>query len=126
MDFKLKRPCADCPFVTDISFGFAEERAHEIAASLRDGTFPCHKAINYALEDEIDRLNEGTQHCAGAAIMRLKMGRPGRMLQTAERFGLVDFRDYALDTPVFESEHDFVARRARDRQLGTYVLTSSS
>ena len=125
MDFKLKHPCAGCPFRTDITFGFTRERAQEIAASLEDGTFPCHKTVDYALEDPCDQLNEGTQHCAGAAIMRLKMGRPGRMLQIAERLGLVDLDGYRLDAPVFDSEHDFVAQRIRDRQGFSFAPGSS-
>lgn len=126
MDFKLKRPCSNCPFRADIVFPLGRERAAEIAESLDEGTFPCHKTVDYSLDDLQDQLNEGTQHCAGAAIMRLKMGRPGRLLQIAERLGLCDLSTYDLSAPVFQSPAEFVERRSQNRAAQLEALGTDS
>ncbi len=116
MDFKLTHPCRDCPFRTDIDFPLAPGRAREIAESLEAGSFPCHKTVDYGLDDLVDQLNDGTQHCAGAAIMRLKMHKPGRMLQIAQRMDLCDLSSYDLSAPVFDDAADFIGRRSGDYQ----------
>lgn len=126
MDFKLKRPCSNCPFRTDIVFPLSADRAREIADSLEQETFPCHKTVDYGLEDPVDQLNDGTQHCAGAAIMRLKMNRPGRMIQIAERLGLCDLSSYDLSAAVFSDDRDFIEGRSQDyvRQRAQFVERS--
>lgn len=116
MKFDLKKPCANCPFRTDIPFYLRAERAVEIAESLRDKgeSFPCHKTVDYdAGEDDdgnvvADRDRSNEQHCAGAAIILLKEDRPNQILQVGSRLGLIDLSRYDMGAPVFATMDDFV------------------
>lgn len=47
MNYNLKKPCANCPFRTDIKPFIRGERAEEICESIIDSqqSFPCHKPI---------------------------------------------------------------------------------
>lgn len=81
MNFKLKKPCANCPFLEDPPFYLRPGRRDEIADSLeRDGHFTCHKTVNYdSWGDDIEEDEDaayvhtgGEQFCAGALITMIK------------------------------------------------------
>lgn len=76
--FKLKRPCAHCPFRTDgnpIRFA-ALERAQEIEEQAYRSGFPCHETVECREDpltgDEGFHFDEGGSYCIGYVIMRLK------------------------------------------------------
>ena len=50
VNFNLKRPCANCPFRTDIRPFLRRDQAQQIADSLLDQqqTFACHKTVDYS------------------------------------------------------------------------------
>lgn len=64
MDYKLKRPCANCPFRREGGIPLRPGRIREIAGMMLDsqgGSFPCHRTV-----DQDDREESSEQHCAGA------------------------------------------------------------
>ena len=66
MNFKLTRPCDDCPFLRVGGIRLAESRTEEITDLLLDsqgGTFACHKTTHKDSEE---------QHCVGALIFMEK------------------------------------------------------
>ena len=77
VNFNLKRPCANCPFRTDIRPFLRRDQAQQIADSLLDQqqTFACHKTVDYS-EDPAGRVPDDAQHCAGALIMLEHMEQP--------------------------------------------------
>jgi len=72
---KLK-PCASCPFRTDVPAYLYAARGEEIWETLERGAmFPCHKTVDY--DDPNDEEGEGkitgdSQFCAGAMILMEK------------------------------------------------------
>lgn len=111
MDYKLKRPCANCPFRTDCPEGWlGEERAEEIG--LYGAEFACHSTVDYdddSWEDgEFVGTGEDQQHCAGMLIMLEKMEQPHQMMRISERLGYYDPSKLYMDTPVFDDVEDFI------------------
>lgn len=110
--FNLKRPCAHCPFRTDIDPFITGARARDIATSLaQDASFPCHETVEH--DDDGERVySRNEQHCAGAAIVLLKTGRPNQMMRIGMRTGW-NPDCMQMDAPVYESLGSFVARHAK-------------
>jgi hypothetical protein len=105
VDFKLKKPCNNCPFSrTALKGWLGESRSTEIANGLLEGkTFPCHKTTK-----RNEDMPDTEQHCAGALIMIEKMGVPHQMMQIAERLGLYDNKDLQLGADVVDDADEFV------------------
>jgi hypothetical protein len=100
MNFKLREPCADCPFRRDIDFHLSPSRAQEIADALMTGqTFACHKTTK-----ETGHGNE--QHCAGALIFLEAQANPNQLMRIAERIGYYDASQLTGDC--YESTEEFV------------------
>lgn len=131
MKFELKKPCKNCPFLKDSVSPFnkgwlSSHRAQGIVDSLvKDGgTFPCHKTVNYDYEDDIAELEElgeeeaakniykkkieGSQYCAGALILMLKIDNPSQMTQIAQRLGLFKEEELLDKDKVVDSIEEFV------------------
>lgn len=109
MDFDLKRPCAKCPFRTDVrpylSYGRAEEILVGITA--QDATFACHETTQH--DDEGDHIpSSKEQHCAGALILLEKTNQPNQIMRIAERLGLYDRRRLHMDAPVYDCDDDML------------------
>lgn len=109
MNFDLKKPCANCPFRTDITFYLDTERVEEICDAIanRDKTFQCHKTIKrddegHAIPGKVD------QHCAGALIMLEHMQASNNMLRIAYRLGIYDKRKLDMNAPVFRHSRDMI------------------
>ncbi len=100
MKFNLNKPCADCPFRTDIKPYLRAGRAQEITnAVLRENkTFQCHKTLDKKMGS----------HCAGALVLVEKTKKPNAMIQIAERLGIYDPSKLDLDAPVYESQNAMV------------------
>lgn len=119
MKYEMTKPCKNCPFRTDSLKGWlGKGRAAEIAFAIvqQQGTFPCHKTVDY--NSEHDDENEGvvtgeSQHCAGAMIMLEKMEKPNQMMRIAERLGMYDYRKLDMKSPVFENDKQFIKHHAR-------------
>lgn len=108
MNFKLKRPCANCPFRADKPeqkgwLGY--ERAKKIAHSVlcEDMTFTCHKTLH--------KPKRAQSMCAGALSMlhhASKKESPfgNARVQIAERLGLYDPAAQDHSTPVFKTAEE--------------------
>jgi hypothetical protein len=105
MDFDLKRPCANCPFRTDIPPFLRPARAKEILDVLiqQQGTFACHKTVDYSGEDGAARRSDSEKHCAGATILLEKIGRPNQLMRIAERLRMYDPKQLDMSAAVFDS-----------------------
>lgn len=117
MEFKLKQPCSDCPFLKDPYFHLEKGRRKEIADSLQsDQTFICHKTINYDKdwtyegdEEEVFTPAEHHQHCAGALAVMIKSKTllNNFLYRLAIMAGIFDPNKVKLDAPVYESLEEF-------------------
>lgn len=119
--YSLVRPCAKCPFRSDIRAYLRQERVREIEDSLVRSEFPCHETVMH--DGEGDRVrSDGEAHCAGALILLEKLGRPSQMMRIAERLGMYDASRLDMGAPVFddfdemaEAQPDVRARARRAR-----------
>ena len=117
--FRLKRPCAHCPFRTDgtaIRFA-ARERAVEIEEQAYRQGFPCHETADCE-EDPVTGddgfvFGEDTSYCIGYVIMRLKSeggdGTPWPAIGNDDELltALAEHLGDWWNAPVFASEDDF-------------------
>jgi hypothetical protein len=120
--YGLKRPCAKCPFRTDVKPFIRHGRAIEIVQMLERSEFACHETtVDTEDDDGYGECVEGphSQHCAGALIMLEKAGQPSQMMRICERLrgenGRPMYDAAALDmsAPVYDSPEAFVeAHRA--------------
>jgi hypothetical protein len=108
--FALVRPCAKCPFRTDVPGYLTRARAVEIATSIANGSvFPCHETTVYDEETEDMVTAESSQFCAGALIAMERMERPNQHVRIAERLGVYQRDRLDMDAPVVGSFAEFVS-----------------
>ncbi len=91
--YRLKRPCANCPFRKDGAIELMPGRVDSIISALTKDdsqSFLCHKTLNSEGADDCDDddelqmgrsepkrpIREAEKMCAGAAAYLLKIGRP--------------------------------------------------
>jgi hypothetical protein len=123
VNFDLKKPCRNCPFLVSPPFaGLGARRRREIAAGLIAGrSFSCHKTTKHC-EDTGEPLHSAKeQMCAGAMLMLEAIDRPTQLMRIFERLKGYD-RDALLKASaaagveVFPSFQAFIdAGRAFDR-----------
>lgn len=123
MNFKLRRPCKDCPFRSDRFAFLTPARAKDIGAAVahKDQTFTCHKTIDYSLWDEEDDpegenrgRGEGEQMCAGALLFIENVNPGGNyMVRLAQAVGLYDPTKLRRDVPVFATLKAFIKAQSR-------------
>ncbi|WP_109479206.1 DUF6283 family protein [Paraburkholderia sp. C35] len=113
MNFDLKKPCAQCPFRTDVEPYLRTERVEELCDAIvrHDKTFQCHKTLTH--DDEGRALpTDKDQHCAGALIMLEHMRRPNQMMRIAYRLGFYDKRKLDMSAPVYMQARDMIDAHA--------------
>lgn len=113
MAYAKYTPCANCPFRTDIPGYLHGERAKEIAEAIQDdGTFPCHKTLDYSDtgddEDDEPRRTEGTKECAGARFVRDKEQGPSQLDRIMGRIGAYDPDKITKTVPMTASYTAFI------------------
>jgi hypothetical protein len=115
MNYDLKRPCIDCPFLRGKAF-LRSARARQIATDVlvRGQTFSCHKTLDYSGEGE-PRDTKHTQHCAGALIMCENAGRPNQMMRIAERLGMYDASKLDMQADVYRTPTEMAAGHGKVR-----------
>ena len=118
MKFDLKKPCAQCPFRTDITPFIRPERAEEICASMIDlqQAFPCHKTVDYNNDGDGVETPD-SQHCAGAMIMLEHMDRPNQMMRIAERLRFYDRNKLDMTAPVYTSDDEMIDRHYEEAKV---------
>lgn len=117
MEFKLTRPCGNCPFRHDIDFYLPVGRRIEIAQSLlSDKTFPCHKTVHYETipcernawseDHSVYEYQGDEQHCAGALIALQKSSGlfSNFLLRLAYLAKMLEPSKLRLDSPVLTLE----------------------
>jgi hypothetical protein len=116
--FRLRRPCANCPFRTDVPPYLRGGRAAQIAQDIALGSiFSCHKTVDYDRPEEDFEPGawvpgDGEQFCAGALIAMVRGEEPNQAVRMAERMGLLDIDALDLDAPVVGSLAEFVRHHA--------------
>lgn len=101
MKFHLVRPCAHCPFRSDIRPYLNRERVALLKRELARKTFACHETLS----------GDGTQqHCAGALIFLERLRRPSQMMRIAERLGIYDRRKLDMRSSVVASFAEMVEK----------------
>jgi hypothetical protein len=122
--FKLKKPCRNCPFQpTKEAIKFAcEERAEEIAESAYRNGFPCHLSAKDTSDDDPDNggfvFGDKTQHCAGAIMMFIRDGNESGWPGIDNDEDLAEKLEAQMNwkAPHFESENDFIAASSQQRK----------
>jgi hypothetical protein len=100
MNFNMKSPCKDCPFVegsstnTTLMPGRIEGIANDL---MRGATFECHKTLNLSSNKK--------EHCGGALQYLERENRPNQMMRIAERFGGYDRHQLIPCDNLIESFH---------------------
>ncbi len=89
MNYNLKKPCANCPFLADDSKAvrLSRTRAEEIGGmmlSFNGGDFICHKTSSRT--NDLPESEES--HCAGAIAFALKFDNMTQMMRISERLHL--------------------------------------
>lgn len=117
MNFNLKRPCANCPFRTDIPAFLTKGRARQIMDGLvhEQGTFVCHKTTVHDEESDDGEMLavRKSEHCAGAMILLERIEKPNQMMRIAERVRLYDRTKLEMDSPVFKTGAEFIRAQPR-------------
>lgn len=98
--YRMTRPCADCPFRKDRPFPLGPGRVREIQKATHLYPFSCHKTVDY---DRDKPKQYEHAHCAGALILREKLGRPSLVMRMAQYVGIYDPTKLELDAPVYDS-----------------------
>ena len=94
--FKLKSPCANCPFRRGVGemFGLPPERLEQIR---REPAFQCHKTVDYGEDpetgEEVHAPGDKPQQCAGLMAVLRREGEDSQIMQVAERLGAASFDD---------------------------------
>lgn len=99
MEFDLKKPCDNCPFLREGGIRLTVPRVRDIAEGMLDSqgvTFPCHKTT---VDDGEGDLKEGpnSRHCAGALIFAEKNGNATQMMRVMERLHAYDAASLMAD-----------------------------
>jgi hypothetical protein len=110
--YGLVKPCAKCPFRTDVVPYLRKARVREIERSLVRSEFPCHETVGSLKTGE--KYPEGEEmHCAGALILLEKLERPSQMMRISERIGLYDRTKLDMDAPVYDSFCEMIKAQPR-------------
>ncbi len=103
MNFNLKKPCKDCPFLKSKERFLCDSRYKEIAEDLvNDKSFSCHKTNDFDSEGMAIETTK-TEHCAGALIMLEKMDNPNQFMNIGRFFGLYDPSNLDMNSDVYDS-----------------------
>lgn len=114
MNFSLKRPCPDCPFVPGAFQGLRSKRRREIGEAVLhdDKTFTCHKTISGGTDDETGEYIIGPkdQHCAGLLIVLKKSNKiwDNAMIRLAAMFTLFNPDDLDMNAETYNSVEEFM------------------
>jgi hypothetical protein len=96
----MTKPCADCPFRRDRPFPLGEGRVKQIEEGTDTYPFGCHKTVDYG-SVKPDQYEQA--HCAGALILREKLGRPSLVMRLAQHLGLYDPTKLDMGAPIYDT-----------------------
>lgn len=112
------RPCARCPFRTDIEPFIRADRAREIANALcSNSIFHCHETVDYNDEDEEGngQITDKSKWCTGALIVMEKeaIADANQMVRIYQRVGGLDMAALDLEAPVPDSLEAWIERHRK-------------
>jgi hypothetical protein len=111
--FKLKRPCANCPFRRGQGelFQLHPERLEEIRTAV---AFQCHKTVDYSTDrpDQGDKPNQ----CAGLMAVLHREGQHNQIMQVAERLNSLNPDELDPDNEAYASWAEVIAAHAEKRK----------
>ena len=110
MNYDLAKPCAKCPFRTDVAPYITQGRVRQILTGGAD--FACHATVKYD-NDGDGVITRKSQHCAGVLIILEKENRPHQMMRICERIGLYDRTKLDMVAPVYASIKAALAAHAK-------------
>lgn len=119
MDYKLTKPCDNCPFRREGGIRLTKHRIREITRMLLGnpgGMFPCHKTTVTIEDDdgESDRAcGPKSQHCAGALIFADNNGTHTQMMRIAGRLGMWHPDDLQDRDAVFDDVREMLKTAIR-------------
>ncbi len=98
MNYNVKKPCGDCPFLADDSqaIRLRRSRAEEIGGMMLSsggGDFICHKT-----SPTTSNAKEAS-HCAGALAFALKHDNFTQMMRISERLGMFKPEEFEAIDP---------------------------
>lgn len=100
--YGLVKPCAKCPFRTDVKPYLRKSRVRELDRALYTGEFHCHETT--VEDDDGERVvSRDSAHCAGALILLEKLNRPSQMMRIGERLGMYDRTKLDMQAPVYDT-----------------------
>lgn len=108
MKYDLRKPCPHCPFRNDIKPYLTAERVQDIQDGLVRGDFACHETTVFDDDADDTVVTENSQHCAGALILKEKLGESSQLMRIAERLGMHDHRKLDMTSPVFDCFEDMI------------------
>ena len=83
MNFKLKTPCGDCPFLSKNADSYGEQRLAQFAER---GAFHCHLTGTTRRGEFV--MTKDSSLCAGMLVYNEKRKRYPVGMQLAERYGI--------------------------------------
>jgi len=114
--YRLKKPCANCPFLKDTSkaIRLSSDRVPSIIEDLLSGEttgFTCHKTLKGQYQESDDDYGEvyvpgeNEQQCAGVLAVLEKLNHQTQLMQVMGRLGLYNRDTYrALSDVVIDYE----------------------
>jgi hypothetical protein len=99
--FKVKKPCANCPFRKVGAIGLRPGRLEGVIQFLLEDDshlFPCHKTVERTSddveEDGVYEINAEASACAGALSYLVKLGRIPVGMRVAHSLKLINIDDW--------------------------------
>jgi hypothetical protein len=112
--FRLKRPCANCPFRKGQGAYFAlnRQRLEEIRKA---PAFQCHKTVDYS-DDEGPAPGDKPQQCAGLLAVLRNSKRLNAIGQIADRLGYLNLEELDPQNEAYENWTQACADHAQHRR----------
>lgn len=106
---RLRKPCDNCPFRTDVGRYLRLDRYADIAKSIvdRGENFTCHKHNHFDDHAGAAITHSGSMSCAGAMIFLQHLNRPNACMQIMQRLGMFDPNKLRMNSPVYYTRIEF-------------------
>ncbi len=107
----MKQPCDNCPFRKDVKYALCREKVDGILNAIaHDGSFHCHKTVDYSRSFE-GEVTKDSKLCFGAALFLENSVRSGCRSNVAFRIGLMmqhfTLEDLRQDENIYQSFDEF-------------------
>lgn len=117
MNFNLKRPCSNCPFIKGTTMELQPGRMEGIVETLQSdySVFPCHKTTQHGEDEDGESItvpHDKEQACMGAlAYMQHHHGVLPVMARLAIRFGELKYETIEVNCKKLEEPGKWPTRK---------------